>query len=488
MSLLLNGLAWRRHCRLFLPMFLQLRLIQERSDDGPYVAHELLAQFLGYANAVEVLLVLRTIRNGVCLTGILHLMRLQVDAAKIAATAAPVSAIRPVDALGTSYLRRGIASGAACPFGTGLTSAALIDDSLCTMEANQEYRLTGTSVSSATVEDIELSVSDSGITRKVLRAKVVRNARDANNPVEVAIVHQRRARAGDPWEDLGGPGLGALKAGEASKMQLDTDQTRALFEHLKNLYDVGTDGIRPGKVVLAVADEEEVLRADSGRARIIKKLLEADFGAEVWEALVEESPDLATKLSLARVYGLRREVVDEFEASLGQELGEEFWQKLLERNRWIFGNSYIGRVGERRIDIRSTLDHPLIAEDGCLDIVEIKKPELPFWAVTRKGEEFLYRDKYLIPHHELAGAIAQAQNYIFEVEREVDSRSWADAHDGVVPVKPRCLVVHGRSAGWGEDEIRALRLLNDSLHGVSVITFDHLLARARQTLEVFKPE
>ena len=216
-------------------------------------------------------------------------------------------------------------------------------------------------------------------------------------------------------------------------------------------------------------------------------MLKKGYSEDVWQALVETNPDLATKLSLSIIYESRKSVIDEMEKKLEQDENEEYWQKTLAKNRWIFGNSYIGIIGERRTNILSTLDHPLITEDGYLEIVEIKKPSFPFWKKTKDGKNYLYRGKYLVPNTELQSAIAQGSNYIYETEKDMDSKTWAENHDGIYPLKPKCLIVHGRSNDWEALESQSYRLLNDRLHGISIITFDHLVLRAKQTLELFKP-
>ncbi|MCK5126680.1 MAG: DUF4263 domain-containing protein [candidate division Zixibacteria bacterium] len=347
--------------------------------------------------------------------------------------------------------------------------------------------MNSTSPTSSQIGDIEIGISKYGLTRKVLRAEVVKNNKAPHNTVKIAIVHQRRGKKEDEWEDLGGPQLSQLHAGEAAKIQLDTKQTKELHEHLSALYRIGEDGIRRGTTVLEIHDEDEVISTDVGRARVIEKLLKGDYSEEIWQALVDENPTLATKMSLARIYEERKQVLSAFEHDIDRDLPEKHWQKFLEQNRWIFGSSYIGRIGETRINIKSTLDHPLITEDGHLEIVEIKKPTFPFWRKNKDGSNFQYRDKYLVPHSELVCALSQGTNYILEVEREMDKRTWADTHDGIYPIKPKCLVVHGRSSGWGDLESTAYRVFNDSLHGITVITFDHLLLRARQIIELFKP-
>ena len=119
--------------------------------------------------------------------------------------------------------------------------------------------------------------------------------------------------------------------------------------------------------------------------------------------------------------------------------------------------------------------------------MEIKTPEFPFWKLQKDGSYFFYRNKYLVPYIELRCAITQGENYILETEKEMDSKAWAESHGGIYPIKPKCLIVHGRSDGWRDKESIAFRLLNDSLHGITVITFDHLLLRARQMVELFNP-
>lgn len=350
------------------------------------------------------------------------------------------------------------------------------------------YKMISTSSISSKIEDIELDQSTGGLTRRVLRAEVIENPHDKNKSLSIGIVHQRRANTTVSWEDLGGTQLSELKGGEASKITFNTTQTKTLYDHLTNLYKVGSGGVRSGVTVLEIVDEDQVIRTDSGRARIIKKLLEGNHEQQIWDSLVQDDPNLATKMSLARIYTERQRIIREFEENIGKNMDEAYWQKLLESNSWIFGPSYIGLVGERRVNIKSQLDHPLISEDGYLEIIEIKKPSFEFWEKKTDGTLNLYRGKYPVINTELRNALSQATNYVFEAEKEIDSIAWKKEHNNIPPLKPKCLVVHGRSSEWSEDENVAFRLLNDSLHGVSCITFDHLLSRAKQSLELVNPK
>ena len=115
------------------------------------------------------------------------------------------------------------------------------------------------------------------------------------------------------------------------------------------------------------------------------------------------------------------------------------------------------------------------AYDGFLDVVEIKRPEggLNFWAPTLDHGNF-------VPSTELTKAITQASRYIYEVEREANSVKFLQRVGGVKTVKPRCILVFGRSNDWNAQQAEAYRIMNASFHNLTVLTYDHVFARARR--------
>ena len=186
------------------------------------------------------------------------------------------------------------------------------------MDESGQYRMQSTSRATSKITDIQLSESQNGLTRKVLRAEIIDNSVDKDKSVKFAIVHQRRSR-GQGWSDMGGKFLSQLKAGEAAKIQLDTRETYSLFQHLVNLYEIGKEGVRYGLTVLQVANEDEVIRTNSSRARLIRKLIDSEFGDEIWAHLATADPELATRLSMAQIYQDRLTVLEEFQDSLEQD-------------------------------------------------------------------------------------------------------------------------------------------------------------------------
>ena len=164
---------------------------------------------------------------------------------------------------------------------------------------------------------------------------------------------------------------------------------------------------------------------------------------------------------------------------LDQDLVESNWQRFFENNDWILGSDFVRMLDEREIDVDHIADYLMQAYDGFLDLIEIKRPggSMRFWA------EALDRGHF-VPHSDLTKAIAQSQRYIYEVEREANSVKALERLEGVKAVKPRCTLIFGRSHDWTPAHTEAYRILNASHHSLSILTYDHVLERARRILSL----
>jgi hypothetical protein len=111
------------------------------------------------------------------------------------------------------------------------------------------------------------------------------------------------------------------------------------------------------------------------------------------------------------------------------------------------------------------------------DVIEIKRPEggLQFWASTTDHGNFF-------PTSDLIKAITQATRYIFEVEREANSVKFLERVDNVRTIKPRGILIFGRSCSWDDKQREAYRILNSSYHNLSIMTYDHVLDRAKRMI------
>ena len=187
------------------------------------------------------------------------------------------------------------------------------------------------------------------------------------------------------------------------------------------------------------------------------------------------------------IAGLQNQVrisaVQEFKTMIKQDLVEQKWQKWFKRNDWVLGSEFVRILDERKIDTANITDYLMQAYDGFLDIVEIKRPEgsLRFWADGQDHGNY-------VPSSGLTKAVMQATKYIYEVEREANSVKFLERVKNVKTIKPRCILVFGRSDEWNGDQREAYRILNSSYHNLTIMTYDHVLKRAERILGIDSTE
>jgi hypothetical protein len=259
-----------------------------------------------------------------------------------------------------------------------------------------------------------------------------------------------------------------------SELTLNTDELNALITFLQENYEPFKQGIK------AFIPLEKPFSAEN--AGELKKLFSVPDKAKLVDFLLDQEI-ITSDLYLSIEHVKRANAVREFELLLDLHHSEDVWQKWFERNSWVLGSEFVRVLDERRIDVKHITDYLMQAYDGFLDIVEIKKPELgqDFWARTLDHGNYY-------PSAELTKAITQATNYIFEVERESNSLKFLESVNGVRAVKPRGVLVFGRSIDWNNKQKQAYRLLNCSYHSISVMTYDHVLARAKRMLGIAPSE
>ena len=194
---------------------------------------------------------------------------------------------------------------------------------------------------------------------------------------------------------------------------------------------------------------------------------------------LDDFKNLSKNLFLVLQIRKRKLAIDQFEEKLKQNLTEFEWQKWFKENSWVLGIDFVEILDERRIDAQNIADYLIKAYDGFLDILEIKRPEggLSFWANQEDHGN-------LIPSTDLIKAITQSTKYIYEVEREANSVKFLDRTKELKVIKPRCTLIFGRSNKWKEKNHEAYRILNSSYHNLTIMTYDHVLDRAKRMLGV----
>lgn len=170
--------------------------------------------------------------------------------------------------------------------------------------------------------------------------------------------------------------------------------------------------------------------------------------------------------------------MDELEAALETESGEQYYQEWCEQNGWIFGNQYVMKDGERRISRSDSVD--LLATSvisGYRDIIELKKSTFAVLNYDSSHDAYYFSA-------EVSKAIGQCHRYL-DVFSEEAVAGLRDNRE-IVAYHPRATLVIGRSKDWTEGQHKALHGLNSRLNGVSILTYDHLLLQGRRLIDMLR--
>jgi hypothetical protein len=156
---------------------------------------------------------------------------------------------------------------------------------------------------------------------------------------------------------------------------------------------------------------------------------------------------------------------------------EGVFQKILERNPWMFGGQYVA-AGQRTIVLGDQFDVPLVTADGSLHLVELKRADAT--PIVRK-----HHNHWIVggPVHE---AVSQTQNYLRSLDED---RHRIKSEFGIDPRRLHATVVIGHidqanSPIPMETIYETLRTYNSHMARITVMTYDQLVVNARNALEM----
>jgi len=362
-----------------------------------------------------------------------------------------------------------------------------------------DYTTISTSNYSAKLAE-PIVIEETGSTRKVLYVDLNDKKTNVGETVGITIVHQRKKR-NDEWEDVQCIPLSTLKGGEGVKVNLDSKNTRKIYDELTKLYALmDKEGVQYGINEFSVAKADEIIKVSKDRKTIIERLLAEDHAEEVWQEFVSTNPDLATKLSLARVQTNRLIALKTFKDNLEADNSDEsFWQNFFYDNQWIFGyglnyqflnlissqpnyggETYDGK-GKQKGDFLLCSQ----ADSRFTVLVEIKTPAtrlLSYNKAEPRKVNKLRNDVWLLSS-ELLGAISQIQ---------VNSRTWAiDSQKpenlrtlekkNIFTIEPKGILIIGNTNELKRDEsiVSCFESYRRNTNNPEIITFDELHDRAQ---------
>jgi hypothetical protein len=255
-----------------------------------------------------------------------------------------------------------------------------------------------------------------------------------------------------------------------SELTLDDEEFTALIEFLRDQYEP----FRQGCKAFIPLDRPY----DAANAAQIRQLFSLPDTKRIVQFIIANNV-IPEELTVGLQHARRLRAIKQFEAMLQEDRRENDWQTWFKRNSWILGSRFVRVLDERSIDVQNISDFLMEAYDGFLDIVEIKRPEggMRFWSPNLDHGNY-------VQSMDLTKAITQAAHYIFEVEREANSLKFEQRLGGIRTVKPRCILIFGRSHDWNKEQTEAYRILNAGYHNLAVLTYDHILVRAKRMIGV----
>lgn len=360
------------------------------------------------------------------------------------------------------------------------------------------YETKSTSLYSARLVE-PIVIEESHTTRKVLFVDLNDKKKDIGETVSITLVHQRK-KPNSEWEDVQSIHLNTLKGGEGVKLKLDSKNTKKIYDELSKLYAlVKQEGVQFGEKKFSIAKADEIVKVSKDRKTLIERLLAENYGEEVWEELVSSNPDLATKLSLARIQTNRAKTLETFKTNLDLNNADEgFWQNFFTENDWIFGyglnyqflhllneqpdyggSNYTGKGSQKGDYLMRS-----VADSQFTVLVEIKTPETKLLSYTKSEPRQVKnpRNDVWLLSSDLLGAISQIQ---------VNCRTWSidsQRSENVRPlekqniytVEPKGILIIGNTKEIVSNEsiISCFESFRRNTHNPAIVTFDELYKRA----------
>lgn len=228
-------------------------------------------------------------------------------------------------------------------------------------------------------------------------------------------------------------------------------------------------------------------------SNILTKDVLTRLSSEDKDALRAILPEFISSESVASVNLLKaeaqiqslKELVVDMEKVLSENKSESWWQTYIKSKILIIQQGYIKALGKLNVAVGETKypDFSLLTPDSYLDILEIKKPSTPLLKKD-DGRGNYYWDS------EISKAIIQVENYIENVSKQGPQITvyLRDRHKIDIQVlRPRGIIVAGnRNTLTEQKEKDDFRLLSHSLKNITVLTYDELLTRLRNYIEVLE--
>lgn len=360
------------------------------------------------------------------------------------------------------------------------------------------YKTISTSQYSARLAE-PIIIEENTTTRKILLVDLNDKKKEIGETVGITLVHQRKKR-NDEWEDVETINLNSLKGGEGVKLNLDSKNTRKIYDELTKLYAlVDKEGVQYGVKEFSIARADEIIRVPKDRKTVIERLLAENYGEEVWNELVSSNPDLATKLSLASIQTNRSKALKTFKENLYSNNDDEgFWQDFFSKNDWIFGfglnyqflhliqeqPDYGGRNFTGKGSQKGDYLMQTVADSQFTVLVEIKTPATRLLSYNKSEPRQIKnpRNDVWLLSSDLLGSISQIQvncrTWSIDSQRSENTRPLE--RENIFTVEPKGVLIIGNTKELNRNEsiVSCFESYRRNIKNPEILTFDELYTRA----------
>lgn len=205
----------------------------------------------------------------------------------------------------------------------------------------------------------------------------------------------------------------------------------------------------------------------------VQRVLTSFNSPEKRDLLVAAKQEDVNNLYAAVKHAKNKKATLELHGLIDGNVLESELHSWIRSNTWVFGVEYLKFLDARTIGIHSDSDFIVESLDNYADLIELKKADVRLFNYDNSHGSYY-------PSSELSKVIGQSIKYLKVME---DSRLLLQEEDGLDVLKPRIKIVIGRSSQFNTEERKALRLLNDSLHNIEIITYDEIRKRADRFIE-----
>jgi hypothetical protein len=369
-------------------------------------------------------------------------------------------------------------------------------------------KITTTSTSLHTAIATDIVLRETTITRLLFKPLLVDNPGQKDASIKGRFVFQKKGK-NENWEDVESAGFAQVKKGEEVTLQLKSAELLALFNGLSDLYQLYKQhGAQLGEQTFTKTDNPMLVELSSMHADQLEQILLANtklsgdlFGKFLVLAtsdedpvglvskLLELSPDNLKKLNTsASLLALKAAVNDWYENRENPDEGE--WQKLLTKHWPVVVQIFSwpvsivqekAFVGGKGIDNKGggLVDYLVKNQlTNNVSLVEIKTP-----STALVGKE--YRSGVHQMSSDLDGGVVQILSYKQKLLQEYNSLGASDLFESF---DPKCflLIGHAGNALADTPKKRSFELFRNQLSNVQVITFDEMVAKAKNLIKILE--